>query len=160
MRLINFKNRYFKDTDTLFKEMNALTLSQNLSLNNSKLLWQVDTNNMMSDLYPLFQKRQDDSHTFFLPYRRLHLTQSCISYRGVQVWNKIPKRIREANTLDTFKNNYKNYLLGKESNPVTRTNRNATAQRYRRNNNYGRLGPGPRPVFRSRWDDGPIIGLI
>ena len=160
VRLINFKNRYFKDTDTLFKEMNALTLSQNLSLNNSKLLWQVDTNNMMSDLYPLFQKRQDDSHTFFLPYRRLHLTQSCISYRGVQVWNKIPKRIREANTLDTFKNNYKNYLLGKESNPVTRTNRNATAQRYRRNNNYGRLGPGPRPVFRSRWDDGPIIGLI
>ena len=34
--------------------------------------------------------------------------------------------------------------------------RRAANNRRIANNNYGQLQDGPRPVFQSRWDDGPV----
>ena len=106
---MNFKNRDFKETDELFKGSKILPIALSKDLNNSKVLWKAGNDLLHPPLDSLFNKRPNG--TFHLPHRRIDLTQSCISYHGVQTWNRIPLDIRSSSSLDVFKNKYKQFLL-------------------------------------------------
>ena len=111
LRIMNFKKSDYKETDQLFKESKILPLSSCLNLNSSKVLWRAGNSFLNAPINSLFNKRENN--TFHLPHRRIDLTQSCISYHGVQVWNRLPSEIRSSPSLDTFKGRYKEYLLDK-----------------------------------------------
>ena len=111
VRIMNFKKPDFKETDQLFKDNKILPLPSCLDLNSSKILWRADNSFLNAPINSLFTKR--DNGTFHVPHRRIDLTQACISYHGVQVWNRIPSEIRSAPSLNTFKGRYKEHLLDK-----------------------------------------------
>ena len=109
IRTMNFKKKDFKETDELFKASKILPLQLCKELNSSKLLWQVSNSCVDPPVSSMFEDRGNG--TFHLPYRRIDLTQSSITYSGVQTWNKIPSEIRMSSSLNSFKEKYKNYLL-------------------------------------------------
>ena len=108
---MNFKKTDFKETNQLFKKSEILPLTSCLDLNSSKVIWRAGNSSLNAPINSLFRKRENK--TFHLPHRRIGLTQSCISYYGVQVWNRLPEEIRESPSLNTFKGRYKEYLLDK-----------------------------------------------
>ena len=109
IRIMNFKKRDFKETNNLFKGSKILPIALCKDLNASKVLWKAGNDVLHPPLNSLFNKRPNG--TFHLPHRRIDLTQSCISYHGVQTWNKIPNEIRSSSSLDVFKNKFKQFLL-------------------------------------------------
>ena len=176
LHIINFKKKDYPDTASLYKNSKILPFEQNTALCTGKLLWKIANDFIDSDLNSLFRKKNASS--FYLPYRRLQITQRCISYKGVQTWNRIPQDIRNSMSPNTFKTKFKSYLLDPQGtsninnninnmntmNNTRNTNmRNPTNRRNNRynlqarNNFYGQLRHDrPRPRFQSRWDDGPV----
>ena len=109
IRIMNFKKSDFKETDQLFKDNKILPLKSCLNLNSSKIIWRAGNSLLNAPIKSLFNKRENG--TFHLPHRRIDLTQACISYHGVQVWNRLPHEIQSSPSLNTFKNRYKEHLL-------------------------------------------------
>ena len=97
------------DPYPFFKCSNILSLDKSLKLSSSKFLWKADNQLLPPTVNSIFNSRNNQS--FHVPYRRIDLTQHCISYQGTQVWNRIPLEIRSAKTINSFKTNYKKYLL-------------------------------------------------
>ena len=110
IRIMNFKKTDFKETDKLFKENKILPLKSCLMLNSSKIIWRAGNSLLNAPIKSLFNERENG--TFHIPHRRIDLTQACISYRGVQVWNRLPPEIQSSPSLNTFKDRYKEHLLG------------------------------------------------
>ena len=108
VRIMNFLDKR-ADPYPYFKCSNILSLDQSLKLSSSKLLWKADNQFLPPTVNSIFNSRNNKS--FHVPYRRIDLTQHCISYHGTQVWNRIPLEIRSAKTINSFKINYKKYLL-------------------------------------------------
>ena len=109
IRSINFKPKRYEDTISLFKQSKILPLKQCISLSSCKTIWKAANSLLPSTISSIFNQRADTS--FHLPYRRIDATQSCISYKGVQAWNKISVNIRSSTSLNLFKNKYKEFLL-------------------------------------------------
>ena len=110
IRLINFKKK--RDaTAELFCNNKVLPFDQCLALASAKLLWKCSNGLLPSTLSTLFKTRTNKS--FYLPLRRVEMTQNFSTSSGVQTWNKLPLNIRNSKTLGTFKTNCKKYLLSK-----------------------------------------------
>ena len=108
VRIMNFKKRR-DDASNLFKPDNILRLDESLKLSSAKLLWKAENSLLPPAVCSLYEKRNNKS--FHVPHRRINLTQQSVSYRGIQAWNRIPLGIRSAKTFNSFKVNYKKYLL-------------------------------------------------
>ena len=109
IRIMNFKNRKYKETDGLFKNSKILPLKLSRDLSSAKLLWQVSNSLLDSPINTLFESRPNG--TFHVPFRGTDLTQSSIAYKGVQTWNKISSDIRASPSLNCFKDKFKSYLI-------------------------------------------------
>ena len=110
IRNINFKPRRFEDTNSLFVKNRILPLSQCLTLNSAKVIWKA-ANSLLPDTVSNLFNQRPNATSFHLPYRRITTTQDCITYRGVQAWNKIPEDIRSSLSIQSFKNKFKESLL-------------------------------------------------
>ena len=108
VRIMNFMKKR-DDPSHLFKPDNLLHFDESLKLTSAKLLWKADKQILPPPVNSIFKSRNDTS--FHVPHRRIDLTQQCISFRGIQTWNRIPPKIRSANTITSLKTNYKKYLL-------------------------------------------------
>jgi len=58
------------------------------------------------------QSRHTDETTYNIPRTRLNKTEAAYFVQGPRIWNKLPSRIREAETLEQFKQLYKKEILG------------------------------------------------
>ena len=109
MNFIKYKNR-LECTKPLFKKCKILPIDLTLQLNSCKTLWKAANSLLCPSLDPIFHFRSE-SLTFFTPYKRLDITQNCLPYAGVRLWNTIPHNIRSSPSLSCFKNNLKAHLL-------------------------------------------------
>ena len=109
IRIINFKHKYHESAP-LFKESKILPFDKNLQLNSSKIIWKSANSVLPTSIASIFQQREE-SDSFYVPFRRIDVTQNCITYRGVQNYNKLPSEIKSCKTLDTFKDKYKEHLF-------------------------------------------------
>ncbi len=108
IRIMNFLRKR-DDPSNFFKPDKILCLNDSLKLSSAKFLWKMDNSLLPPTVNSIFNSRKNKS--FHIPHRRITLTQQAISYKGVQVWNRIPISIRSAKTYNCFKTNYKKYLL-------------------------------------------------
>ena len=99
VRIMNFMKKRDDDPYPLFKPNHLLRFDESLKLSSAKLLWKADNHLLPPTVNSIFNKSRKDN-SFHVPYRRINLTQHCISYQGTQVWNRIPLRIRSANTIN------------------------------------------------------------
>ena len=110
LRIMCFKKPR-EESQPLFTSKNILNFQQNVKLQAGKMLWKASNSLLCPSLIPLFNKRPDDSNSFHTIYRRLDVSQNCITYAGVRTWNSIPAEIRASTSLDSFKKKYKQYLI-------------------------------------------------
>ena len=108
VRIMNFLKKR-DDPAPFFKSDNLLCLDESLKLSSAKLIWKVQNCVIPPSIDSIFTRRNELS--FHVPHRRIDVTQHCISFTGVQVWNKIPQNIRVSKTISSFKNKYKEFLL-------------------------------------------------
>ena len=55
------------------------------------------------------------SDNFSVSMAHLSIGKTAISYVGPKLWNSIPRLIKQSESLESFKNNFKNYLMLTES---------------------------------------------
>ena len=109
MRLImNFLKKR-DDPNPSLKSDNLLLFDQSLKLSSAKLLWKAKNHVLPDPIESIFTRR--NSLSFHVPHRRIDLTQNCISFSGVQVWNRMPQKIKLAKSINSFRTNYKKFLL-------------------------------------------------
>ena len=106
---MNFKKKR-DETNELFKHDKILPFDKNLHLQSVKLLWKPNNNLLPTPLHSLFTKRPNSS-SFYLPFRRLDITQRCPSYQGVYLWNETPRKIVLSPSVNSLKANLKDHLL-------------------------------------------------
>ena len=111
IRIMNFKNRKYKETDELFKSCKILPLKSCKELNSAKVLWQASNSLLDSPINSLFEPRPNG--TFHIPFHGTDLIQSSIAFKGVQTWNKINSDIRTSPSLNCFKDKFKKHLIDK-----------------------------------------------
>ena len=58
--------------------------------------------------------RHTDDATYKIPGTRINITDTAFFVQGPTIWNKIPAHIREADSLESFKKQYKKEILGKK----------------------------------------------
>ena len=108
VRIVNFLKKR-DDPVPFFKADNLLCLDESLKLSSAKFIWKLQNCLLPPSIESIFTRRNELS--FHVPHRRIDVTQHCISFTGVQVWNKIPQNIRVSKTISSFKTKYKKFLL-------------------------------------------------
>ena len=107
VRTMNFMKK--RDDPTLHsKQNNLLRLDESLKLSSAKIIWKANNHLLPPPVNSIFSNRNGK---FLTPFRRIDITQHCISFHGTQVWNRIPQKIRSAPSIASFKSSYKKYLL-------------------------------------------------
>ena len=109
IRILNFKNWRFRGSAQLFLKSKVLPLHKQIQLNSAKTLWKAAHGFLCPTLISLFPKRNPIS--FHMPFKRLDVSQNSIFYSGVCDWNSIPAKIRSCSSINSFKIEYKKYLL-------------------------------------------------
>ena len=61
--------------------------------------------------YHSYQTRSAVNGNLYMPTSHLFTEQRSLSYAGSKLWNEIPFEIRNADSLNSFKTNFKAYLL-------------------------------------------------
>ena len=61
--------------------------------------------------YDSYQTRSAVNGNLYVPTSQLFTEQRSLSYAGSKLWNEIPFEIRNADSLNNFKTNFKAYLL-------------------------------------------------
>ena len=108
VRIMNFMKKR-DDPNSFFKADNLLRLDESLKLSSAKFIWKVQNHLVPPSIESIFTRRNDLS--FHVPHRRIDVTQHCISFNGIQVWNRIPQKIKLAKSISSLKINYKKFLL-------------------------------------------------
>ena len=109
LRIMHFKDWRFRGSSTLFLQSKILPISKQILLNSGKTLWKAAHGLICPTLQSLFKKKSPIS--FHLPFKRLDVSQNSIFYSGVRSWNSIPAKIRASPSVNSFKKEYKDYLL-------------------------------------------------
>ena len=117
IRIIS-KSHPLTHTDPLFEKFNLLTIYEI-----NKFCTCTFTYSYINDLLPKFlddcfiennsrntyNTRQ--SNLLYIPYYKYNVSRRTIRYTGPLLWNVIPEYIKYADSLSSFKDNYKNFLL-------------------------------------------------
>ena len=77
-------------------------------------MYQYKNNNLPNAFDHFFSQnfyKTRGHNDYRIPKFRLTLSQHCLRYTGVKVWNDIPQDIKNANNVKTFKSHLKNYFL-------------------------------------------------
>ena len=62
-----------------------------------------------------YNTRSVASDSFSLDMIHFGIGKTAISYTGPKLWNSIPRLIKQSESLESFKNNFKDYLMLTES---------------------------------------------
>ena len=104
LKILSFNGRCTYHTAVLaykiLNNMSHLYLSESISLSNNSS-------------YNLRSKSHRDIVLFSTP--RTNYFKDTFQYNSMRIWNSIPTNIRNANSLNSFKTNFKTYLLQRES---------------------------------------------
>ena len=111
-------NIKYENTDhaKLLKDLDWLNVRELIEFDTASLMYKIE-----NDLAPTYMKemfvKTSDLHTystrsatsggFHPPHRKLNIGKASFSYRGAHVWNQLPVEIREAQSLENFKNSLK-----------------------------------------------------
>ena len=58
-----------------------------------------------------YQTRSSQNDNLHMPQINLKSAQGAISYAGVKIWNDIPPKIRKAESIVTFKRQFREHLM-------------------------------------------------
>ena len=107
VRIIN-RSAYLEHTDKLFFETKILKIHDVYKLNVGLFMF----DNSRSDLYTRNHTYDTRHRNDLLQNRaRLSITQNSIDVIGPSTWNSIPERIRSLPSRNSFKSQYKSYLI-------------------------------------------------
>ena len=110
---------YLAHTAPMFKDLNALTIFDNVSLKLGMFMYK-HVNAFSPDVFHDYFPMNYATHTFntrnkqnaILPYCRLSLKQkNSILYKGTKLWNNLSPFLKNANTTSAFKSKFKQHLI-------------------------------------------------
>ena len=110
LKLILLKSSSLSPQD--FKQLNLLTLRNRLLFNKAVCMHKVSYGNApvkISNKFVINQYRHN--HLFSLPRPRNNLVKNSFLYSGGNLWNNLPKEFKNMTNVDTFKRNFKAYLM-------------------------------------------------
>ena len=111
-------NVKYENTDhaKLLKDLDWLNVRELIELDTASLMYKIENDLAPTHMKEMFVKTSDlhtystrsaTSGGFHLPHRKLNIGKASFSYRGAHVWNQLPVEIREAQSLENFKNSLK-----------------------------------------------------
>lgn len=104
-------------TDDRMLALNFLPLKKSLLLNKGALMWKTLNNKTPSYLTILFRRTQRvrrsarNAASLVVPWPRVDMFKSSLSYSGAKLWNSLPDDITSAPSLCTFKARMHKYLM-------------------------------------------------
>ena len=60
-----------------------------------------------------YDLRSEECHTLTIPRHNTKIFEKSLKYSGTQIWNDIPKHIKESINLPKFKNSLLNFMISK-----------------------------------------------
>ena len=101
------------DTDIKFKELELLSLEQQLSYNKAIVVYKTINNLSPPYMTKFCQKAcsRYGSMKLIVPPTRIDLYKTSLSFSGSTLWNSLPKDIRLSASLPIFKRSLKRYLM-------------------------------------------------
>ena len=105
----------------LFQELGWMNVFERVEFNKGVLLYKI-THNMcpeyLSDMFTFqssssYGLRSIEAQKMCIPRHKNELFKRSLQYSGAIIWNTIPLHIKEASTLQTFKNNLSKYIISK-----------------------------------------------
>ena len=122
IRVISGPRNYREHTTPLFKNLSILKLNDIYTLTVSSHIFKF-TNGTANDLLTniLVQNqtlrtnnlRSTNSHTLDKAKFTLTKSRRAISYKGMELWNNLPKNVQESITIGSFRRNIRSFLLSK-----------------------------------------------
>ena len=115
------KKRKRDDAVPLLRELHWLPVEKRIDYKIATIVYKCIHGLAPSYLAELFTFRKPgrslrsakDNLTLQIPRAKLNAGTHCISHSGPTVWNKLPRGLREAETLTTFKRHLKTHLFRK-----------------------------------------------
>ena len=118
IRIIS-KAGYYDHTEPLFKEHKILTVTEIYEYNCTKFIYQCYNNKTYTNFKNKLVKNSDvHSHNtrnkgiIRKPRVRLHKFINSFLYKGIDMWNELPDRIKLINSFDSFKIAAKAFVIG------------------------------------------------
>ena len=118
IRIIS-KAGYYDHTEPLFKEQKILTVPEIYEYNCTKFIYQCYNNKTYTNFKNKLVKNSDiHSHntrskdSIRKPRVRLHKFINSFLYKGIDMWNELPDRIKLIKTFDSFKIAAKAFVIG------------------------------------------------
>ncbi len=109
---------YRDHTEEHFKNLKILRLDDLYKLNMSLIMYKYNDRLLPKSLQTMFKQNQDfhsyntrHRSNFSAPKHKSTTYHRSIMQMGPEIWNKIPDEIKKANSINTFRNKYKKYLL-------------------------------------------------
>ena len=118
IRIIS-KAGYYDHTEPLFKEHKILTVTEIYEYNCTKFIYQCYNNKTYTNFKNKLVKNSD-VHSYNTrskgiirkPRVRLHKFINSFLYKGIDMWNELPDRIKLINSFDSFKIAAKAFVIG------------------------------------------------
>ena len=109
----------YDNTNILFSKLSTLKLKDIIKYKTGFVMYRACYNFLPDNVKKLITTRKSHNNTRnsynsnFLEFSvRANLRQMSISYRGINVWNKLDPEVKCATTVSDFKNKFKTQLLG------------------------------------------------
>ena len=115
-------NATYDNTDNakLLRQLNWLNVFQHIDFETASLMYKIE-----NELAPAHSKkmlvksvdlhsydtRSANSRNFYLPKRRLNIGQTAFSFHGASLWNQLPYDIKKAQSLESFQELMKGYIM-------------------------------------------------
>ena len=109
----------FRDhTNPIFKQLKILKLHDLIRLRSAIFMYKANKNSLPRNLQLMFLDNKVNSNynlrnkkEYYQKYVRTKQKQMCLSVFGIKLWNSLDSKIRQSETIYSFKSKYKYYLL-------------------------------------------------
>lgn len=113
LRIITLSH-YCAPSMPLFKKTNILNLADVFKLQLGVYMYKMKASGRMS--YPQHSYATRYCDNAVSSFQRLTHCQKSLSYNGPKLWNSLPISLRDCNSINVFKREYRKYLLGQYCN--------------------------------------------
>ena len=101
-------------TDQKLVEIGILPLQKHLLYNKAVFMYNVDHNNVPDYLCQLFRPSTSQygkqNSLFIVPYPRIDIYKSSLSFSGAHLWNSLPSNVKRAPSVLSFKEGVRKFL--------------------------------------------------
>ena len=115
-------NATYDNTDNakLLRQLNWLNVSQRIDFETASLMYKIENELAPAHLKQMFVKSEDlhayDTRSanlgnFQIPKRRLNIGRTAFSFHGDGLWNQLPYEVRKAQSLESFQELMKGYIM-------------------------------------------------